>query len=194
MAIHPTRQHKKSIENKNRIIDTARQLFETCDFDTVTVDDICQQSRVSKGTFYYYFKAKDDLLVLAFVREMDHYLAAHFTLNDAAPLKLQFIDFVQCMYDYACSRGKEWTRSSYIGQISTQVELMREGRPMVEMLRALISRGLRESAFRLDYSVDEFYTLVIGTFTGLLVKWCTDPTDRYDYRKLVSDQICFLLQ
>lgn len=45
-----------------RIIDCALELFKQKGFDNVTVNDICNAANITKGTFYYHFKSKDDLL------------------------------------------------------------------------------------------------------------------------------------
>lgn len=47
---------------KDRIIDTAWSLFREQGFGETTINDIINAARISKGTFYYYFRSKDDLL------------------------------------------------------------------------------------------------------------------------------------
>ncbi|MGO4888528.1 TetR/AcrR family transcriptional regulator [Anaerobacillus sp. MEB173] len=47
---------------KDRIAETALQLFEVNGFHAVTVDKIVQESGTSKGGFYHNFKSKDELL------------------------------------------------------------------------------------------------------------------------------------
>lgn len=51
-------------ENKTKIKirETAIKLFENKSFEEVTITDICKESGITKHTFYYYFKSKDDLL------------------------------------------------------------------------------------------------------------------------------------
>lgn len=194
MAIKQTDQQLKSMQNKNTIFSTALRLFNEYGYNIVTVDDICRESNLSKGTFYYYFKAKEDLVILAFFQEMDKYLEKYFVLDDTKPLNEQLTSFIQCMFHYAQSKGKEWTRQSYIGQIRTQIELMIEGRVMVTINYHLIQRGIHEKAFRLNYTEQEFYTAIIGTFTGLLIKWCTDVDNKYDYEKFITNQVLLLFK
>ncbi len=55
-----TRVKKKP--TKERIIETALNLFEEYGFHAVTVDRIVKESRSSKGGFYHNFKSKDELL------------------------------------------------------------------------------------------------------------------------------------
>ena len=55
----------KSVENKgvkNRIVSAAWQLFHERGYNGTTVDDIIELSETSKGSFYYYFNTKDELL------------------------------------------------------------------------------------------------------------------------------------
>ncbi|MBR0316923.1 MAG: TetR/AcrR family transcriptional regulator [Synergistaceae bacterium] len=55
-------------ENKQKIIDTVIEMIKKHGADYVTVRKICEAADVSTGTFYYYFKDKDDLMMY-FLRE-----------------------------------------------------------------------------------------------------------------------------
>jgi AcrR family transcriptional regulator len=51
---------KKSV--KERIVAAAWELFREKGYDATTVDDIIMLSGTSKGSFYYYFSGKDEML------------------------------------------------------------------------------------------------------------------------------------
>ncbi len=53
---------KKYHERKKEFLDTARQLFFTKGYGQTPVDTIIKEMGLSKGTFYYYFKSKEELL------------------------------------------------------------------------------------------------------------------------------------
>jgi len=53
---------KEYHERKNEILDVAQELFFTQGYEKTSVDNIIKKVGVSKGTFYYYFKSKEDLL------------------------------------------------------------------------------------------------------------------------------------
>ena len=55
-------EEKKSV--KSRIVSAAWQLFYEKGYNGTTVDDIIELSDTSKGSFYYYFSTKDELLIL----------------------------------------------------------------------------------------------------------------------------------
>lgn len=53
-------ENQKSV--KGRIVAAAWQLFYEKGYNGTTVDDIIDLSGTSKGSFYYYFNTKDELL------------------------------------------------------------------------------------------------------------------------------------
>ena len=55
-------------ENKKKIIETVTEMIKKYGADYVTVRKVCETADVSVGTFYYYFKDKDDLMMF-FLRE-----------------------------------------------------------------------------------------------------------------------------
>ena len=55
--------HSRSRQTRRDIIAAAIQLSETRSFDDVTVDEIIAMAGVAKGTFYYHFRRKEDVLV-----------------------------------------------------------------------------------------------------------------------------------
>ena len=47
---------------RERIIDASWELFHEKGFGETTINDIINKADISKGTFYYYFRSKDNLL------------------------------------------------------------------------------------------------------------------------------------
>jgi len=56
------RQSKSPEERKLEIIHTAMSLFSKKGFDHTSVEDITKAMNVAKGTFYYYFKSKNQVV------------------------------------------------------------------------------------------------------------------------------------
>ena len=53
---------KEAEERKNEILDIAEQLFVAKGFDNTSTNDILREIRIARGTLYYYFKSKEDIL------------------------------------------------------------------------------------------------------------------------------------
>lgn len=53
---------KEHDERKNEIIDTSALLFESKGYEECSVNDILNAIGIAKGTFYHYFKSKEEVL------------------------------------------------------------------------------------------------------------------------------------
>ena len=51
-----------SVERKNQILDTAAKVFARHGFHQARMDYIVQESGLSKGAIYWYFKSKDEII------------------------------------------------------------------------------------------------------------------------------------
>lgn len=69
----------KKVNTKEKIINTANEMIWQNNFNGVSVDDICKNAGVNKGSFYHYFKSKNELAANLMVEhfeeiksELDH--------------------------------------------------------------------------------------------------------------------------
>lgn len=53
---------KEHDERRNEILDIAERLFYTKGYQKCTVNDILMEAGIAKGTFYYYFKSKEEVM------------------------------------------------------------------------------------------------------------------------------------
>lgn len=60
---------------KNKITKHSAQLFKKKGFSETSIQDIVDSLEVTKGTFYYYFKSKEELLMVIHERYIDDLLA-----------------------------------------------------------------------------------------------------------------------
>lgn len=61
---------QRSLETRNKILETATELFSKSGYDATGVAEICQLAGVSKGAFYHHFSTKQAL----FMALLDSYL------------------------------------------------------------------------------------------------------------------------
>lgn len=62
-----------SVSTKDRIIEVAKELFSQKGFYETRVSDIVSKADVAQGTFYIYFKSKEDLF-LELIKKLHHQL------------------------------------------------------------------------------------------------------------------------
>ena len=59
------------VETKNKIIRSARRLFNRHGFDAVSIDDVMADAGLTRGSFYSYFESKGDLYAEAVTHILD---------------------------------------------------------------------------------------------------------------------------
>ncbi|TCO70724.1 TetR/AcrR family transcriptional regulator [Marinisporobacter balticus] len=59
---------KEYEERRNEILDVAETLFVTKGYLKTTINDILQEVGIAKGTFYYYFKSKEEVMDAIIIR------------------------------------------------------------------------------------------------------------------------------
>ena len=62
---------KEHDERRNEILDKAAILFETNGYNKTTINDILREVNIAKGTFYYYFKSKEEVMDAIIDRYME---------------------------------------------------------------------------------------------------------------------------
>ncbi|HET6596150.1 MAG TPA: TetR/AcrR family transcriptional regulator [Anaerolineales bacterium] len=70
-----------SRERKKQIIDAAEEVFTQKGFDQARMDDIAEETGLSKGTLYLYFKSKEDLIAAILDRVFQHEFRQFEALN-----------------------------------------------------------------------------------------------------------------
>lgn len=85
-------------ERTSQIITAAEDVFTKKGFDEARMDDIAEETGLSKGTLYLYFKSKDDLIIAIldrmFQREFRAFDKIDFSTTSATETVNHFVDTV----------------------------------------------------------------------------------------------------
>ncbi|WP_415945802.1 TetR/AcrR family transcriptional regulator [Selenomonas montiformis] len=76
------RIRKNPEERYRELVDIAKGLFLTTGYERTTVQDICEQAGVAKGTFFYYFATKEAVLRAIFTEWAEQFAASYQTKAD----------------------------------------------------------------------------------------------------------------
>lgn len=149
-----------------RLLATASRLFAERGFENTSVQEIVTAAGVTKGAFYHWFDAKDDLLVAIYHRmlAMQFERLERIAERDApvvARLREAAADVVVTALENR-DDAVVFFRSMHLLGRARQAEVRAERRVYHERFRGLIEQGQREGAFREDVSAD----IATHTFFG----------------------------
>lgn len=166
---------KNTKNTKGRIIAAAWKLFYEQGYEETTVEDIVFESETSKGSFYHYFKGKDDLMgTLANVfDEKYEELMQVMDPNLGAMEKLIYVNHeLFAMIDGGVSMDL------LARLLSTQLlsrgekHLLDRNRTYFKLLRQIIAEGQQTGQLRRDRTVNEIVKAYALWERALLYDWC----------------------
>lgn len=185
MVNKKTARAEKSKETKEKIYNSAYQLFNTYDYDDVTIDMIVKLAGVAKGSFYVHFKSKDALiqaLILDYVKKIDADYKAHFEgLPEDMPVSDIILSMVGRISDVITGTiGYDRMNTLYRVQLSKTMNissLSDINRDLYRIFAYLITKGYEKGELSSNISAESLTRHMIISFRGLVYEWCLHYPD-----------------
>lgn len=173
----------ETMENKGvkaRIVSAAWQLFHDKGYDHTTVDDIIELSGTSKGSFYYYFNTKDELLSTLSTVLDDYYEELHVDMDKEMNNydKLLYLNYkVHSMIEERISI--DLLASLYSTQLIAkgQRHLLDQNRVYYRLISGIIEDGQKKGQIRQDKSISEITKYYSLCERALISDWCLSRGD-----------------
>lgn len=167
------RMEEKNI--KSRIVSAAWQLFYDKGYDQTTVDDIIELSGTSKGSFYYYFSTKDELLGTLstvfdnYYEELNNEIDGEMNSYD----KLLYLNYkAHVMIEEKINI--DLLASLYSTQLTAkgQRHLLDQNRVYYRLIAGIVEEGQKRGEIRSDKSIGEVVKYYALCERALVSEWC----------------------
>lgn len=185
---------KKGIEAKEKIFNNSLNLFKTKGYENTTLTDICYESNIANGTFYHYFKSKQDICV-EYLRQENEKLYNYYnslSINSYAEALLKILNR---QLD-SCGRvGQEFYNTVFISELSSKQQAFQltEGNLLGKIIVDCIRKGQESNEFSQNNSSEYLSTLFIGQITLHTLKWCSSIDD-YDIKTTLIPDLKLLIE
>lgn len=148
---------KKHDVRLNEILDAAEQLFIQKGYEKATVNDILNKVEIAKGTFYHYFKSKEEVMNGVINRMVDHVVHKAEKIADdenmRAQEKLQYI-----ILSLNISKSPDAPMIEELHETSNaqmhQESIVRTIRGAAPILAKVVQEGIDEGVFHTDYPLE----------------------------------------
>lgn len=178
-----TGRQKQALATKQRILETAERLIGERGYEAVSVDDIVADCAVAKGTFYHYFKAKDELMVYLTFTPYEH-MEKNAEKNRSLPFLRRLRAFLGDWFDMVDKFNLNFSRQSIKryadpavrGEYGGNVSQMDLG---MDILRACFEDGVRQGELRPDAPVETLTRAMMFSMQGCTIYQCKYP-DSFD--------------
>lgn len=187
-----------SEERKAQIINAAEDVFTQKGFNEARMDDIADETGLSKGTLYLYFKSKDDLIIAIldrmFQREMKQMEGldqaglsaadAVWKMTEAVTNNiLGFVRLVPIVYQFLALAF----RNKYV-----QKALKKYINQYIDMITPIIEQGIKSGEFR-KVNAREVAIAMSAIIEGTLLLWVYDR-DLVEPEKHIRSGVKLLLE
>lgn len=177
MMIKPERLNKRAqqaFESKNRIFDSAIDLFNEMGFENTTIDNICKKAGVSTGLFYNYFDSKDQIIVDVYNTMDLDYVAVYNELPKNCDLFEKLFLMVNYIATSTQSLGKSFLRIVYRHFLMLEkenVSLLNESRPIYKFLNEFIEEGQQTGQITTELGPQEIQFIILNVIRGVFFQW-----------------------
>ena len=166
----------RAAETRRKIVAAAKKLITEKGFESVAIEDIAKEAGVSTGSFYTYFKKKED--VIEELNQSDFLLLAK-TVNEIRDkelnerLKYYCREFLAEIERVGIEICRQWIRNNIM-----PVEMEIEGKMTTKYdhdylaMRSLLDEGIRRGELSEDVPVDNLALYINAELYGLMVAWC----------------------
>ena len=157
---------KSPEDRKKEIVDVAEELFITKGYSQTTINDILRKIGIAKGTFYYYFKSKEDVMDAIVERFIEigvnaaEKIAADPTLK--APEKILQIIMAQNPDESGKDRMIEELHQVNNAEMH-QKSLVETIVQLTPILTKVIEQGIREGTFKTPYPKETVEVLLVSS-------------------------------
>ena len=168
------RVSKKHDVHLNEILDVSEDLFASKGYEKTTVNDILDGVGIGKGTFYYYFKSKEDVMYAVITRMAN--LAKTFSQDVADMPGLSANEKILKIFSDQPGRN-----DGIVEQLHHEDNSAMHLRSLIETVHAIspamtriIEQGIAEGVFNTPYPRESFEFLFAGAQFMLdlgLYKW-----------------------
>ncbi len=176
MTQEMNKRQKSAQETRRRLLVAARKILEKRDFADVTVADIAREAGVAVGSFYVYFKKKEDIVEV--LEDYDFYHLAEIVngMDDKGILeRLAYYcrEFMKGIEEYGLEITRQWIRNNvapqrmcYCHEETSKYEF--DFRALQSILREGVTQGLLKA----ETPAEELALFINCELYGLMLAWC----------------------
>lgn len=160
---------KEAAVRRNEILDAAEQLFVTKGFDGTSTGDILEQVGIARGTLYYHFKSKEEILDAMIVRLTETLLkkAGQIARQKDKPVLQRLTEMILAL-NVDSELGNEIMEQVHRPQNALMHQKMQEGllKGVVPLFTGLIEEGIAQGICQTDYPAEAAEMLLLYSNTA----------------------------
>lgn len=181
------KRQEAALETRQKLINAVKKLSETKAYHEMSIDDITQTAGVAKGTFYTYFRRREDIISVIAYENLDKILKkASNEKTDALEKIAQFLnDSAFTIEDISLQIAQQWYRSvtSPIDGDTLGMDKLSYDKSFIERcLQSAVDNGTLQS----DTPISSISLQIVSAYYGAVALWCMSD-GKIEQTKIIKD-------
>jgi len=184
---------QKGIKAKEKIFQKSLELFKEKGYVQTTLGDICKEAGIANGTFYHYFKSKQDICVNHIkqesIRLRDYYSSLVISSYEEA-----LVGVFKKQLESCDTVGQEFYKTMFIAELSSNQQAFHlvADTSLDKTIVECIRKGQEINEFSKKHSAEHFTSLFIGQITLHTLKWSASEK-HYDLKEKLLPELKFII-
>lgn len=167
-------RQENAIKTRQKLLDTAEKLLKTHGFNALCVEDITKSAGVAKGTFYVYFKHKEDIIseiCRGYFKEIEISIN-NMKCDITEKLTVYFDEFMRAVQLYGINICREWIRGAIDPKTALDYTDMSKWQYDMNMLENILINAVKNNELKENTPVELLTNLIISQLYGMMTCWC----------------------
>ena len=161
-----TMRQELALKTRESIVEAAKKMISIKGFKETSIQDITDEAGVAKGTFYTYFKTKEEIVEELVSKKQIQYEEEF--LNKSLKDKIEFFNINLMEQIQACD--VEICRQWIVNNLKP-VDLDKIGYDS-ECIRIILKSSLEKGELVKNTPIEELVSFIINTIYGMMLNWC----------------------
>ncbi|AKL95936.1 transcriptional regulator TetR family [Clostridium aceticum] len=185
-----TNRQIQALNTQEKIYRTAVELIEKKGFENITVEEICKTSNVSVGSFYNYFKSKNEILDRIFKLADDYFLNVVAANIKGVNTRDKINEFFLYYANYNVERGVDFVKQLYTFKSNL---FTTKGRHIQAVLQTIIEEGQKKGELSTNMAPEEAVRFLFISVRGIVYDWSLHD-GQYDLPEHVTKYVRLLVK
>ena len=168
-----TNRQRAAMETRRRLLETGKRLIAQQGFCNVSIDDIVKACGVARGTFYTYFRNKEDIVQAISCQPCGDIEAVIEEIDGTAEEKLccYVREFTARIQRHGLKITQQWVKNVIDPDVSLEERGGRKLNDDLECLGGILREEVRRGALKDDTPVQAISRLTITQLYGIMTCW-----------------------
>ena len=170
-----TKRQENALKTRQKLLDTTVDLIINGDFHTLNVEDITKACGCAKGTFYTYFKNKQQISCEVCRKLFDQIALRMQQMKDKTfleRLEHYFESFMVEVERYDINICREWIRNVIDPKVADEEWDNTKWQFDIKMLQDILKQAVKDKELKPDTPIELITHIIISELYGMMTCWC----------------------